>query len=200
MGYDSFYTLYVKRGIDLMLCVIAFPMWLLLFLPIALAIKLDDGGPVFYHSERIGKGSRKLCMYKFRSMKVGAAHLLNADGSTYNAADDDRVTRVGKFLRATSLDETPQIINVLKGEMALVGPRASEWQALHSYKDDELDKMKVRPGITGYSQAFFRNAIGVREKRLKDAEYARRVTFTLDIRILLKTMTTVLKRENIYTN
>ena len=163
-------------------------------------IKYDDGGPVFYKAERIGKGCRKFLMLKFRSMKVNSVNILNADGSTYNSKNDPRVTRVGKFLREMSLDETPQILNVLKGDMSIIGPRASGWDALPTYKDDEKDKMKVRPGITGYTQAYFRNSISVREKRIKDAWYANHVSFPLDVRIFFKTIQTVLKHDNIYTN
>lgn len=198
--YNGFYKKYVKRAIDFVLCVLILPFWLLLFLPIAIAIKIDDGGPVFYIDERIGQNSKKLRMYKFRSMKVGAEYLLNADGSTYNSENDERVTRVGRFLRVTSLDETPQILNILKNEMSFIGPRASKWSALPTYKEDEFDKMKVLPGITGYTQAYYRNSIGVREKRLLDADYAHNISFKLDIKIVFRTVKTVLKRENIYTN
>lgn len=192
--------LFVKRIADIIISLIALPFWLLLYIPVAVMIKYDDGGPVFYKAERIGKGCRKFLMLKFRSMKVNSVNILNADGSTYNSKNDPRVTRVGKFLREMSLDETPQILNVLKGDMSIIGPRASGWDALPTYKDDEKDKMKVRPGITGYTQAYFRNSISVREKRIKDAWYANHVSFPLDVRIFFKTIQTVLKHDNIYTN
>lgn len=190
----------LKRFFDLLVSLIAFPFFCLIWIAVAVAIKLDDGGPVFYIAERIGKNSKKLYMYKFRSMKVNCENILNADGSTYNSKDDARVTKVGRFLRETSLDETPQIFNVIKGDMSLIGPRASGWEALESYKEDELAKMNVRPGITGYTQAYHRNSISVREKRLKDAWYANNVSFGLDAKILLKTIFIVLKKENLYTN
>ena len=123
-----------------------------------------------------------LRMYKFRSMKVNSPNILNEDGSTYNSAEDSRVTKVGKVIRETSIDEIPQILNVIKGEMSIIGPRASGFDALPSYKDDEKDKMKVLPGITGYTQAYFRNGLSVREKRLKDAWYANHVSFVLDMK------------------
>lgn len=191
---------FIKRTFDLVCCIIALPFFALIYIGVAIAIKLDDGGPVFYKAARIGKDSKKLMMYKFRSMKVNAPNLLNADGSTYNAKDDPRVTKVGNFLRVTSLDETAQILNVLKGEMSLIGPRASGWDALESYKPDEADKMKVRPGITGYTQAYYRNSISVREKRLMDAWYANNATLWLDVKIFFKTIQTVLFRKNVYTN
>lgn len=191
---------YFKRALDLIISLVAFPVFLILLLVIGLAIKIEDQGPVFYKAERIGKDSKKLYMYKFRSMKVNAPSLVNADGSTYNSKYDSRVTKVGRFLRETSLDETAQILNVIKGDMSLIGPRASEWDALDTYQPDEIDKMKVKPGITGYTQAYYRNSLGVREKRLYDAWYAHNVSLWLDIKILFKTVATVLKRENVYTN
>lgn len=191
---------FIKRTFDLVCCIVAFPFFLILLVGISVAIKLEDGGPVFYMAERIGKNSKKLMMYKFRSMKVNAPNLLNADGSTYNAKNDPRVTRIGKFLRVTSLDETAQILNVLKGEMSLIGPRASGWGALESYLPDEIDKMKVRPGISGYTQAYYRNSISVREKRLLDAWYANNASLWVDTKIFFKTIQTVLLRKNVYTN
>lgn len=194
------YSKYIKRLLDIIIasviCVFASP----LFLVVAVLIKMEDRGPVFYFSERIGMNSKKFRMIKFRSMKVNAPDIRNDDGSTFNSSDDPRVTRIGKFLRETSLDEVPQVINVLKGEMSLVGPRASTWDALESYKDDEKDKMKVRPGISGFTQAYYRNSISTREKRLKDAWYANNVSFSLDVRIFFRTIYTVLSRKGLYTN
>ena len=161
-----------KRVMDFLICLVAFPFFCIIWLFVAIAIKIEDGGPVFYMAERIGKDSKLLMMYKFRSMKVNAENILNADGSTYNAKDDPRVTKVGKFLRETSIDELPQIINVLKGEMSIIGPRSSEWYTVDTYLPDEIDKMKVRPGITGYTQAYYRNSMSPREKRVLDAWYA----------------------------
>lgn len=191
---------FIKRAFDIVVCLVLLPFFLLLYLVVALLIKIDDGGPVFYKAQRIGKNSRIFSMYKFRSMKVNAPNILNADGSTYNAKDDPRVTKIGKFLRESSIDELPQLLNVLVGDMSLIGPRASGAEALDTYLPDEIPKMNVRPGITGYTQAYFRNGLTVREKRLKDAWYAQNVTLWLDIKILFKTVETVLKRENVYTN
>lgn len=190
----------VKRFMDIFLCLIALPFLLLIVIFVGLAIKLDDGGPIFYKAKRIGKGSKIFNMYKFRSMIVNAPNLTNSDGSTYNAPDDARVTRVGKFIRVTSIDELPQIFNVLIGNMTLIGPRASGAGALGTYLDDEVAKMDVKPGITGYTQAYFRNGLTVREKRLKDAWYAQNLSMWLDVKIFFKTIVTVLKRENVYTN
>ncbi len=194
------YKNFIKPVFDWLIALCAFPFFCILWLVVAISIKIEDGGPVFYKAERIGKGCKKLLMYKFRSMKVNAENILNADGSTYNAKDDPRVTKVGKFLRETSLDETAQLLNMLKGEMSLIGPRASGWDALPTYKEDEIDKMKVRPGITGYTQAYYRNSISVREKRLYDAWYANNISFGLDVKIFFKTIVTVFKHDNVYTN
>lgn len=199
-GYKGVYQLVIKRMIDIFACVILLPFVLIMTFVIAAAIKIDDGGPVFYHSKRIGKGFREFHMLKFRSMRVNAPDLRNEDGSTYNSSNDPRVTRLGRFLRESSLDEVAQIYNVLCGDMSLVGPRAGDVESKDTYEEDEKGKLLVRPGITGYTQAYYRNNLGVREKRLYDAWYAHNVTIWLDIKIMFKTVSTVLKRENVYTN
>lgn len=190
----------IKRLVDLILIIVALPFWALLCAVITIAIKYEDGGPVFYLADRIGQNCKKIKMYKFRSMKVNSPNILNKDGSTFNSKNDIRVTKVGKFLRETSLDETAQILNVLVGDMSIIGPRASGWNALETYLDDEKDKMKVKPGITGYTQAYYRNTISVRDKRLYDAWYANNMSLWLDTKIFFKTIQTVFFRKNLYTN
>lgn len=196
----GFYQSVVKRLIDILICILISPFVLLVSIPIAIAIKLEDHGPVFYCSRRLGKGFQEFGMLKFRSMKVNAPDLRNDDGSTYNSATDNRITRVGHLIRETSLDELPQCWNVLIGQMSLIGPRAGDVESKDTYETDEKDKMLVRPGISGYAQAYFRNNLGVREKRLYDAWYAHNVSFWLDVKIFFKTIVTVLKQENVYTN
>ena len=191
------YKHFLKRLLDIVFSLLVFPLFGLILIPVAIAIKLDDGGPVFYKSARVGKGFQKFNMLKFRSMKVNAPDLRNVDGGTYNSANDSRVTKIGKFLRETSLDEIPQILNIIKGDMSIIGPRAGDWESVDTYEDDEKDKAKVVPG---YCQAYFRNNASVREKRLKDAWYANNVSFVLDVKIFFKTIETVLKHENLYTN
>lgn len=191
---------FIKRTFDLVCSLIAFPFFCILYVIVGIAIKIEDRGPIFYMADRIGKDGTLLRMFKFRSMKVNSPNIVNPDGSTYNSPTDSRLTKVGKFIRETSIDEIPQIINVIKGEMSLIGPRASEYDALPGYKEDELDKLKVLPGITGYTQAYFRNGLTTREKRLKDAWYANNASLWLDTKIFFKTIQTVLKRENVYTN
>lgn len=199
-GYNGFYQIVVKRFIDIVFCLVAMPFALVVMLPIAFAIKLEDKGPVFYRSMRIGKGFQEFGMLKFRSMKVNAPDIRNDDGSTFNSKFDSRVTKVGKFLRETSIDEIPQIFNVFMGQMSIVGPRAGDVESKDTYDEKEKDKMLIRPGITGYTQAYYRNGLGVHEKRLFDAWYAHDVSFSLDVRILIRTIRTVLNHENIYTN
>lgn len=194
------YVKYIKRVLDILISIIGLPIFFLLYIVFGLFIKITDKGPVFYQAERIGKDSTTFKMYKFRSMKVDATTILNKDGSTYNSKDDPRVTKVGKIMRETSIDETPQILNVLKGDMSIIGPRASLADVLDTFKDDEKDKMKVRPGITGYTQAYYRNGLENREKRVKDAWYANNVNFLLDVKILFRTIIKVFKREDLYTN
>lgn len=199
-GYKGIYQLVVKRVIDILVCLIILPFILLIAIPISIAIKAEDGGPIFYKSRRIGKDFKEFDMLKFRSMRVNAPDIRNEDGSTYNSKNDGRVTRIGRFIRETSLDELPQCLNVVMGHMSLIGPRAGDVESKDTYAEDEKEKTLVRPGISGYTQAYYRNNLGIREKRLYDAWYAHNVSMWLDIKIIFKTIVTVLKRENIYTN
>ena len=199
-GYKGIYQLVVKRIIDILVCLIILPFILLIAIPISIAIKAEDGGPIFYKSRRIGKDFKEFDMLKFRSMRVNAPDIRNEDGSTYNSKNDSRVTRIGKFIRETSLDELPQCLNVVMGHMSLIGPRAGDVESKDTYAEDEKEKTLVRPGISGYTQAYYRNNLGIREKRLYDAWYAHNVSMWLDIKIIFKTIATVLKKENVYTN
>ena len=199
-GYKGIYQLGIKRAFDIVACLIALPFLLIILIPVAIAIKIEDHGPVFYRSSRLGVGFKEFGMLKFRSMKVNAPDLRNDDGSTFNSDKDPRVTKVGHFLRETSIDELPQILNILKGDMSIISPRPGDIESKDTYADDEKDKLLIRPGITGYTQAYYRNNLGVREKRLYDAWYAHNVSLLLDLKIFFKTISTVLKRENIYTN
>lgn len=198
--YKGFYQLVIKRIFDIVACSLALPFVLMVLIPVAIAIKIEDRGPVFYHSDRLGVGFKEFRMLKFRSMKVNAPDFRNEDGSTFNSDNDSRVTKVGHFLRETSIDEIPQIFNILKGDMSIIGPRPGDVESKDTYANDEKDKLLIRPGITGYTQAYYRNNLGVREKRLYDAWYAHNVSLLLDMKIFFKTIKTVLKKENIYTN
>ncbi len=193
------YEKFLKRFLDIVISICILPAFLVIYIVVAPIILIIDGKPVFYTANRIGKDGKIYKMYKFRSMKNNAPDIRMEDGSTYNAADDPRVTKIGRILRATSIDETPQILNVLKGDMSFIGPRPFvPVEGKKCLDKDFTDRLKVRPGITGYTQAYYRNAISQNEKIKLDAIYARKVTFINDIKILLKTIDTVVHRKNIY--
>lgn len=137
-------------------------------------------------------------MYKFRSMKVNSPDIRLNDGSTFNSPNDDRQTKIGQFLRKTSLDELPQLLNVLKGDMSFVGPRPDLPSQEKFYEGDDYEKLSVRPGITGYSQAYFRNSVEWKKRLKSDVYYANNVSFFLDTKIVLKTILTVIRRDNVY--
>ena len=194
------YKNFFKRAIDIVISLVALPFFCLGFIFIAPLVYFTDKGPIFYNATRRGKNGKDFKMYKFRSMKVNAPDLRNADGSTYTGNVDPRVTKIGKILRKTSLDEIPQFLNVLKGDMSLIGPRPT--LATKEYIESELDENRlkhysVRPGITGYSQAYFRNSISQDEKFANDAYYADNLTFIFDVKILFKTVASVLGQKNI---
>jgi lipopolysaccharide/colanic/teichoic acid biosynthesis glycosyltransferase len=192
------YVRYIKRLIDFLIALIGLPFFLILFIFVAPAIIIEDGFPIFYNSDRIGQNGKLFKMYKFRSMKKNAPDIRLADGSTYNGDDDPRVTKVGKILRSTSIDEVPQLLNILKGDMALIGPRPDPPDWLDKYPKDIRVFLEVKPGITGYSQAYFRNSVDGEEKMKNDAFYATHCTFSMDIKIFFKTIMTVLGHENTY--
>lgn len=192
------YEKYIKRIIDFFIALVGLPFFGLVFLFVAPAIIIDDGFPVFYNAKRIGQDGKLFRMYKFRSMKNNAPDIRLADGSTYNGENDPRVTKVGKFLRNTSIDETPQLLNMLKGDMSLIGPRPDPPDWLEKYPEDIRVFLKVKPGITGYSQAFFRNSVDGEEKMKNDAYYAMHCSFSMDVKIFFKTILTVLGHENTY--
>ena len=192
------YKHFFKRVIDLLISLIALPFFLLVLLVIAPLIYFGDKGPVFYNAHRIGKDGKLFKMYKFRSMYVNAPDIRLADGSTYNGEDDPRVTPIGRFIRKTSIDELPQVLNILLGHMSLIGPRPDPPDWLERYPEDIKVFLTVRPGITGYSQAYFRNSADGEEKMQHDAYYATHCTFWMDVKIFFKTIATVLKAENTY--
>ena len=190
-----------KRLIDLVISIIGLPVFGIIFIIFAPIIKLTDNGPVFYNAERLGWKGKVYRMYKFRSMRVNAPDIRNADGSTYNGDDDPRVTKIGRIMRKTSVDETPQILNVLKGDMSIIGPRpfvTTHYEGYDKLDEKRKKRLEVRPGITGYSQAYYRNSIGQQEKIDNDCYYVDHVSLGLDVKIFFQTIRSVLKRENIY--
>ncbi|HEX5430691.1 MAG TPA: sugar transferase, partial [Bryobacteraceae bacterium] len=147
----------------------------------------------------LGRGGRAFTLYKFRSMYLNAPDWRNPDGSCISAGDDPRVTPLGRFLRRTSLDELPQLFNVLKGDMSLVGPRPDQADQLRFYTEAERRKLWVRPGLTGLAQLSGRNSIPWNRRKELDLEYVDRQSFLLDLKILVKTIPYVLKRRDIAT-
>lgn len=192
------YKHFFKRLFDVIISLIALPFFVIIFFFVAPFIYFTDKGPIFYCGERIGLNGKIFRMYKFRSMRVNAPDIRLADGSTYNGENDPRVTKIGKFLRATSIDEIPQILNILKGDMSLIGPRPDPPDWLKRYPEDIKIFLTVRPGITGYSQAYFRNSVDGEHKMQNDAFYAAHCTFWMDVKIFLKSIVVVLLRENTY--
>ena len=195
------YKKFVKRLVDIIISILGIPLFAVLFLVLAPIIKLTDGGPVFFTAERLGRKGKVYKMFKFRSMYVNAPDIRNTDGSTYNSKNDPRVTRVGRIMRKTSVDEIPQIVNVLIGDMSIIGPRP--FVTTHYSGYDQLDekrkkRLEVRPGITGYSQAYFRNSISQDEKIECDIYYVDHLSLLFDIKILFRTIVSVIKQENIY--
>lgn len=192
------YKHFFKRLIDLIIALIAFPFVLLLCILVWVAVKLDDRGPLFYLAKRIGKGGQLFTMFKFRSMKVNAPDIRLEDGSAYNSEDDPRVTKVGKFMRKTSIDEIPQLLNVLIGDMALIGPRPDSAFYLEHYTPEERLILTVRPGITGWNQAVNRNSVGTKEKLQNDIYYVEHLSFAFDCKVIWLTIKTVLSHKNVY--
>lgn len=190
-----------KRIFDVTLCLLALPPVALVMGLCALAVWLDDPGPIFFKQLRTGKGGRRFRMYKFRTMvrnaeelKAKYAHLNELTWPDFKITDDPRVTRVGKFLRKTSLDELPQLINVIKGDMSLVGPRPTSFDS-STYSLWHTERLEVTPGITGLWQVMGRSELDFDERLRLDIEYIQRQGFWLDIEILFRTVTSVLTQR-----
>lgn len=194
------YKTVFKPLTDFLGALILLPFVLLVVFFFAPVIWLTDRGPIFYNAPRTGLYCRQFKMFKLRSMYVNAPDLRNTDGSTYNASDDPRVTPIGRFLRKTSIDELPQLLNVLLGQMSFVGPRPTLGHNDIRFEELEGDfkqRFKVKPGITGYAQAYFRNSIPQAEKFHWDAYYADHVGMLLDAKILFRTFFAVIREKNI---
>ena len=197
-AHESFYVRVPKRLLDIGISVAAMPVLGVMTAVFGTAIWLEDRGPVFYNAPRMGKDRVPFKMYKFRSMKVDAPDLVMEDGSTYNGADDPRMTRVGAFMRKSSIDEFPQFLNVLKGDMSVIGPRPDLERETELYQGDEGDKLLVRPGITGWAAVSGRNAIQWHDRLALDVEYVRNVSFLFDVKVFFLTFKTIFSQEGIY--
>lgn len=185
------YYNWIKRIIDIVLSFIAIVLLCPILICIAIFIKAKLGSPIIFSQERPGKDEIIFHMYKFRTMTDER----NINGELL--PDEDRLTSFGRKLRSTSLDELPELFNILKGDMSIVGPRPLLVKYLPLYNDEQRQRHLVRPGITGLAQVNGRNAISWEEKFKLDCEYVKNVTFINDMKIFFKTISTVVKREGI---
>ena len=193
------YKLIVKRFLDIVISIFLFPFFLMFLIPVSILILVEDRGAIFYLAERIGKNKVPFKMIKFRSMKVNSPDIRLSDGSTYNSKKDSRVTKVGKIIRELSIDELPQILNVLIGDMSLIGPRPDVFSQ-EEYPEEYISFLNVKPGITGYNQAYFRNDTNRLEKMKNDKYYADNISFLMDLKILANTVSVVVNRKGTYKN
>ena len=185
------YANYVKRILDLMLSLIAVIICTPIFLVLFMLVRIKLGSPVLFTQERPGKDEKIFKLYKFRTMTS------QTDAHGELLPDDIRLTSFGKKLRATSLDELPELFNILKGDMSIVGPRPLLVKYLPLYNEEQRHRHDVRPGLTGQAQVHGRNAISWEEKFKHDVAYTRNVTFLNDCRIILATILKVIKRDGI---
>jgi exopolysaccharide biosynthesis polyprenyl glycosylphosphotransferase len=185
----------IKQLLDFLISLAGLILLLPLFGIIATAIKIDDRGPVFFCQERAGKGGSIFRIYKFRSMVVCAER---KGAGVFAEENDSRITRVGKFLRHTSFDELPQLINVLKGEMSLVGPRPTLPYQVERYDARQRERLNVKPGITGWAQVNGRNTLTWPERIELDLWYVDNWSLWLDFKVLFMTFLVVLKKRGLY--
>ncbi|HUY69082.1 MAG TPA: sugar transferase [Alphaproteobacteria bacterium] len=184
-------TLSLKRGIDVAAALILLVVTAPLMLVVAIVVALALGRPVLFRQQRVGKGDRLFMLYKFRSMSNAQ------DGQGALLGDGERLTAFGKLLRATSLDELPELWNILKGDMSLVGPRPLLPEYLPYYSETQRLRHRMRPGLTGFAQVKGRNAIGWEERLALDAWYVQHWSLSLDFRIAAATLKTVLSRHGV---
>ncbi len=191
---------FIKRGIDIILGTIGFIICLPIFIIIAIIIKLDSKGPVFFKHTRIGKNGKVLKIYKFRTMVNNAEELIKKFTpeqkkefeENFKLENDPRVTKIGKILRKTSLDELPQIINILKGEMSIIGPRPIVQNELEKYGKNKNKFLSVAPGLTGYWAANGRSDVSYEERMALELYYVDHRSLWLDLKIFVKTIGSVL--------
>lgn len=198
MKGDFLYKYFIKRLLDVILALLLLPIVITVLVIFGVLIKLEDRGPIFYLGERLGKNKKTFKMFKLRSMKVNAPDIRNEDGSTFNSDNDPRLTKIGKFIRKTSIDEIPQIINVLIGNMSFIGPRPDLPEHLNYYSKNDVKKLEVLPGISGYNQAYYRNAAEWKDRLKNDIYYVENLSFWLDVKILFKTIVSILFKKGIY--
>jgi undecaprenyl phosphate N,N'-diacetylbacillosamine 1-phosphate transferase len=187
----------MKRAVDIVGATIALILFGIPMIVIALLIRVLDPGPVFFRQARLGKNGTPFLIFKFRSMKVNAPDIRNEDGSAFTGDNDPRVTKLGRFLRKTSLDELPQLINVFFGHMSLVGPRPDQVDQIQYYTEIEKNKLLVKPGITGLAQISGRNSISWDQRKELDVKYAQNNSVLGDLAIVARTIPYVLLRKDV---
>ncbi|WP_455709752.1 sugar transferase [Longibaculum muris] len=185
------YRRYIKRMLDFILSLMAIIILSPVLILVAILVRTKLGSPVIFKQKRPGKDEKIFTLYKFRTMTD------ERDEEGNLLPDDIRLTRFGKLLRSTSLDELPELFNILKGDMAIVGPRPLLVRYLPLYNEHQKHRHDVRPGFTGYAQVNGRNSITWEEKFNLDVEYTHKISFLLDLRIILKTIKVVVIREGI---
>ncbi len=197
LGYNI-----VKRIFDFVCSLVAIIVLSPLMLAVGIAIKLEDGDPIIFTQTRIGKDSKPFKMYKFRSMWKNAEKYLSkledqneADGPVFKIEDDPRITRVGKFIRRYSIDELPQLFNILKGDMSIVGPRPPLENEVECYTSYERQRLNVKPGLTCYWQCSGRSNIGFDEWMELDMKYINERSALTDLKLIFKTIPAVLKHD-----
>ncbi|WP_208586131.1 sugar transferase [Gracilibacillus suaedae] len=192
---NRLYSKFIKRIIDLVVALLLIIVISPLLLIISICIKLDSKGPVFYKQRRIGYQNKEFQIYKFRTM-VDNAEKIGAGLRT--SENDARITKIGRILRITSLDEVPQIINIIRGEMSIIGPRPTVPQIINKLEYGAQDRHLVLPGVTGLAQINGRQSIDWKEKINYDLKYVKRISFKLDLLIFFKTFLVVFKKESVH--
>ena len=185
------YAKYIKRILDLILSLMALIVLMPLMIIIGILVRINLGSPIIFKQKRPGKNEKIFTLYKFRTM----TDKRDIDGNLL--PDEYRLTKFGKFLRSTSLDELPELINIIKGDMAIVGPRPLLVEYLPYYTEEEKHRHDVRPGLTGLAQVNGRNAISREEKLKYDTEYIKEISFYSDLKIIFKTIKKTIKRKDI---
>lgn len=209
MGGEELGYLYIKRGMDILLSLIGLLILSPIILLISMLIKFDDPKTtIFFKQQRVGKNGKSFFIYKFRTMHQNAENILIENKNLYKKYlennykleqnEDPRITKIGLWLRKTSMDEIPQLINVLKGEMSLVGPRPVVPEELEEYKSKKNEFLSVKPGMTGYWQICGRSNVGYPERVDLELYYVKRKSLMFDLLIIFKTIPSVLKKDGAF--
>lgn len=194
---NKWFKLSLKRTLDILfsifVLIVLLPIWIL----VAILIKLTSKGPIFFIQDRPGKNKNIFKVYKFRTMKLGSEQMIKGKEVL---SDDDRITNIGKFLRRTKFDEIPQVINILKGDMSLVGPRPERISSLEDYDEEISKRLNVRPGITGLAQVSGNIYLDLNDRYRFDVYYVEHYSFLLDIKIIVRTFLVVVLGEDRFKN